>query len=306
MRPTSRVYVPPLAVSRRTVRPMGPVRGGVVRPLRVVPGAEHPWVRMAGDPSIEKPRFAREELEHGQVARAVERSGELVPWGRRAPWVGPPGSTHLGAIGAEEIERGQLIVDQAGQAIVLPDTSVPNARAPWYINLRPSGSRGVPITVGRTLRVKPQPGAMPLGAVDQPPSTDLTRVWPQLFPPGREAGERARAVASASVTVGAGATVTLIALPELARGIAAVIKKFGQTSNDFTNLVWSFMVKGATVEPISGITYQFGALNLPTDLPGSGVMLNPGDDFVVSVTNTGGAAVSNVRARVDLYEYRAS
>jgi hypothetical protein len=273
-------------------RPIGRVVDGTVRPFPVVPGAERPWVSMLlGDPAFEA-RFSREELDAGRVAYDVREHG----------WRRP----HLGALSTEDIERGQAIVDNAaGDACVLPETTAPLARSPWYINLRPSGSYGVPLTSERRLEVQPL-SALPVGAAAPPsdPSTNLTRVWPQLYPPGADGGERARSISPAPVIVGAGATVTLIQLPELARGIAAVIKKFGQNAADFTNLVWSFVVKGASRDPVAGITHQFGQIFLPVDLPGTGVQLNPGDDFLVQVTNTGGAAVANVRARVDLYEYR--
>jgi len=274
-------------------RPAGRVVNGTIRPMRVVPGAERPWLLGGGDPAFQ-PHFAREELEQGRSARDVGARGLMY--------------RHLGALSQEDIDRGQAIIDNAsGDACVLPGSSAPLAQAPWYINLRPSGSRGVPLSVERVLEVQAGTGtAVGAPPSTEPPSTDLTRIWPQLYPPGHDGGERARTLVNAPAAVGAGATVNLITVPELSRGIAAVIKAFGQNAADFTNLVWSFLVKGATVDPITGITFQFGQIFLPVALPGTGVQLNPGDDFVVQVTNTGGAPVANVRARVDLYEYRVT
>ncbi len=270
----------PLIVPLQRFRPVGRVVAGTIRPMRVVPGAEHPWVRMGGD-------LSREELDRGLRARGLQRG--------------------LGQLNQEELDRGQVILDTvSGEACVLPGGIGPLARAPWYVNLRPSGSRGVPLSLERPLHVRPDAVSSFADGAPAPPATNLTREWPQLYPPGKQGGERMRAIASASFNIGAGATVNLITLPELGRGIAAVVKKFGQTANDFTNLVWSFIVKGGVVEPITGINFQFGQMFLPVEFSGTGVQLSPGDDFVVQVTNTGAAIVNNVRARVDLYEYRVN
>lgn len=280
--PPRRYVSPPLRVDAQRYRPLGPVRDGYVHPFAVVPGAEHPWVRMGS-------ALSREEIDRGLRAQGLQ--------------------PRLGALGQEEIERGQMVLDRTtGEACVVADPTRPFAVAPWYVNLRPSGSRGVPLSSERPLQVRPM---VPSSISEQTlrpsdPTTNVTRVWPQLYPPGKDGGERPRTVASASVNVAAGATVSLITLAELGRGIAAVVKKFGQTANDFTNLVWSFIVKGGVVEPISGISFQFGQMFLPVDLPGTGVQLLPGDDFVVQVQNTGAVVVNNVRARVDLYEYRVT
>lgn len=277
--PRHRLTDVPLVVPLQRFRPMGRIVAGTIRPMRVVPGAEHPWVRMGGD-------LSREELDRGLGALGLRRG--------------------LAQVNQEDLDRGEVVLDTlTGEAHVVPGGPGPLARAPWYVNLRPSGSRGMPLSCDRPLNVRPEAVSSFQDAV-APPGTDLTREWPQLYPPGKQGGERMRAVASASVNVGAGATVNLITLAELGRGIAAVVKKFGQTANDFTNLVWSFIVKGGVVEPISGITFQFGQLFDPVALSGTGVQLGPGDDFVVRVQNTGGVIVNNVRARVDLYEYRVS
>lgn len=286
--PRRNLSAPPLVGGHPRFRPVGRVIGSTIRPMPIVPGAEHPWVRM-GDLVRLGGDLAREELDRGLVAQGLRRG--------------------LGALSQEELDRGQVILDHAtGVACVVPGGFGPHAIPPWYVNLRPSGSRGVPLTQDRFLEVREgaTPSFSPEALTPPAPATNLTSVWPQLYPPGHGGGERPRTVASATVNIGAGATVDLITLAELGRGTAAVIKKFGQTANDFTNLTWSFIVKGATVEPISGINFQFGQLFLPVDLPGTGVELGPGDDFVVRVTNTGGAIVNNVRARVDLYEYRVT
>jgi len=225
--------------------------------------------------------------------------------GSEAPWV-RMGPARLGQVDASELERGQVMSDQVtGVTCLTPDTDYATG-LPFLAQFRGSGSKGVPLTLERPLVVLPssesgpqlEPRAEPL------PSTNLTRTWPQLYAPGKGGGERPQTACSASVVVGAGATVNLVVLPELPRGMAGVVKKFGQTAVDFTNLLWTFLIKGRPVDPIVAINFQFGQLFLPVDLPGTGVELGPGDDFVVQVFNGGGAGVAGVRARVDLYQYQ--
>jgi len=219
-----------------------------------------------------------------------------------------PRLVRIGQVDASELERGQVNVEQTtGVTWITPDDTHPLDRYPFLTSLIGSGSRGAPLRSDGPRLVLPSAGggAEILGPVATPlPTTNLTNVWPQLFPPGKNGGERPQTVASASTLVAAGATVTLIALPELPRGMAAVIKEFGHTAADFTNLTWMFRVKGRPADPIVAINFQFGALNDPHKLPGTGVELFPGDDFVVEVTNIGAAGVAGVRARVDLYQYQ--
>ncbi len=235
------------------------------------------------------------------VGRWVD--GTLRPL-ETVPWVAM-GDVRLGQVDASELERGHVYTDQVtGTSCVRPDTA-PLNRLPFTPSRYASGFRGVPLPSERPFRVVPSSASPSLEpTVDAPPATNLTKVFPQLFAPGKGGGERPQTVANVPVTVGAGATTVLIQLPELPRGMSAVVKEFGQTAADFTNLFWSFFIKGRPVDPIVGINFQFGLLNDPHRLPGTGVELGPGDDFVVQVTNTGGAAVAGVRARVDLYQYQ--
>jgi len=240
---------------------------GTFRPMSVTPGTEAPWVRMG-------------------PARL--------------------GQVDMGQVDASELERGQVMADQVtGVTCLTPDPDFATG-LPFLAQFRGTGSRGAPLTLERPLVVLPanESGPQLEPKVEPPPSTNLTRVWPQLYPPGRGGGERPQTQCSASTVVGAGATVNLVVLPELPRGMAAVIKKFGQTAQDFTNLVWTFLIKGRPADPIVAINFQFGQLFLPVDLPGTGVELGPGDDFVVQVFNGGGAGVAGVRARVDLFQYQ--
>lgn len=171
-------------------------------------------------------------------------------------------------------------------------------RAPFLVELNPSGARGAPITALRRLEVTPAPPPPTPENAPQPPPVDLTKQWPWLFPP-QDVYPIVRA--SAVTTLAVGATLSILSIGEIPRGYRGVVKKFGQASNDFTNMTWTFLVKGSPKDPILGIAFQFGQLFQPTDLPGAGVLLEPGDDFVVSVTNTGIAAITGIRARVDLY-----
>lgn len=265
--------------------PIGRARGGLVRPLRVIPGTEAPWVRMGA----------------AAPAGALDRAEAEL--GRRA--------TQLGTLAQEEIERGQVYTDTAtGRTCVLPDTEA-FTRLPYLVDLVGSGSRGVPLTSERPLVVIPGGlGGGGAGFVDpalaqgrRPPATDLTGLWPFLFPPGIARGERPVTTASLVTTVLAGATVNLLTLPELARGLEGKVAAFGQTAADFSNLTWTILIKGRPADPIVGITFQFGELFRPTPLPGSGIPLGPGDDLIVQVTNSGAGAVAGVRARLDLYTW---
>lgn len=219
----------------------------------------------------------------------------------------------LGQYSVEELERGQVTGELLLDPLTGETTVVPSAgldRSSVLVDLIPSGARGVPLTVERPLRVAAPAGGSrtTFGAVDTiepPPNPDLPRLWPWLFPPGADGGEFPIVRASAVAIVGVGATVSLITLAEVPRGMAGVVKAFGQTAADFTDLTWTFLVKNRPTAPIIAINFQFGELFRPTPLPGSGVLLGPGDDFVVQVTNPGVAIVGGVRARVDLYLYRA-
>lgn len=209
-----------------------------------------------------------------------------------------------------EVEYGQ--VERAWQLGTLPADAPPLDRSAFLPALLRSGARGAPLTLLRAVRVGAGGGGLEVVSTPMPgpdlsptaPSTDLTRHWPWLFGPGPEAGEYPIVSVNAPVSVAAGATVDLISIQELPRGMRGLVQKFGQTAADFTNLVWSFLIKAKPTEPIVAIAFQFGQLFQPVDLPGSGVHLRAGDDFVVRVTNTGAAAVAGVRARVDLYWWR--
>lgn len=210
-------------------------------------------------------------------------------WGRPSVYYRPDQPPYLGHYG--RVGLAELGDDPGGG----PGYN----RAPFLVELNPSGARGVPLTALRRLEVAPSPAPPAPEAQPKEPSTDLTRFWPYLFAP-YDSYPITRA--SALTTLGVGATLSILSIGELPRAYRAVIKKFGQTASVFDPaLLWTFLVKGIPKDPILGINYQFGALNLPTDLPGPGVILEPGDDFVVSVTNNSAAIISGIRARVDLY-----
>jgi len=228
------------------------------------------------------------------------------PWrsyqGQVRPLPVVPGDwPHLGLIGSqEEYERGQISDPRLG---TLPATERLE-REDILVDLRKSGARGVPLTVERRFRVLPTP---PPGVELAPrrPASELTKLWPWIFPPGDEGAEFPIVRVNAPVVIAAGATATLIQIAELPRGMAGVIKKFGQTAADFTNLFWTILIKGRPADPIVGINFQFGQLFQPIDLPGSGIPLRPGDDIVVQALNSGGAGVAGVRARLDMYWWRS-
>lgn len=188
----------------------------------------------------------------------------------------------------------------------VPDLG-PGARGHFLVDLRRSGDLAAPLTALRRLEVLPSsPGPPEAPAA---PAVDLTRMWPWVFPP---ADHYPISRANAAATIAAGASfdavfigaASLSGLDELPRGYRGVVKKFGHTAADFTDLTWTVLIKGRPADPIVALTFQFGPLNEPVDLPGAGIQLQPGDDLVVRVTNTGLVAVASVRARLDLYLWR--
>jgi hypothetical protein len=189
---------------------------------------------------------------------------------------------HLAALGQAEGENGY-------------------SRAPFLVELNPSGARGAPLTALRRFRVVRQPPSVGDQAVAQQPAVDLTRIWPWIFPPD-DVYPIWRV--SPTVSVPAGGTSSLITIVEIPRGYRGVVKKFGHNTADFTNIQWIFLVKGAPRDPMIFNVGQFGTLTAPVDLPGAGVMLYPGDDFIVQAKNVSGAAIGNTAARVDLYWWR--
>lgn len=174
------------------------------------------------------------------------------------------------------------------------------ARIPF---LQPSGARGAPLASERPFIVfneqtqRYESAAQPAEGAPQ----DLTHQFPWLFAP---VDSFPIVNASTIQVIGAGSTVTLITLAEAQRGYAGVINAFGAAAADFADLLWSFVVKGRAVQPITNINFQFGPVNDPKALPGAGVLLNPGDDFNVTVQNTSAAAVAGVQARIEGYYWR--
>jgi hypothetical protein len=197
-------------------------------------------------------------------------------------------------VGPEEAERGHLGTIPADE---------PLERWPFLVNLTRSGERGAPLTIDRRLIVLPTARPGP-DLAPAKPATELTKLWPWIFPPGAASGEYPIVSVDAPTVVAAGATVNLITLAELPRGMAGVIKAFGQAAADFTNLFWTILIKGRPADPIIGINFQFGQLFQPVPFPVSGIPLGPGDDTVLQVLNTGAAGVAGVRARLDLYWWR--
>ncbi len=180
-------------------------------------------------------------------------------------------------------------------------------RAHFVPDLRRSGELAAPLTALRRLEVLPSPPGQP--APEPTPPLDLAKVWPWIFPP---ADVYQKSLANVAASIAAGATLDVVfigpaslsGLDEVPRGYRGVVKAFGHTAADFTNLTWTALIKNRPADPIVGLTFQFGALNLPTELRGPGIQLQPGDDLVVRVTNNGVGAVAGVRARMDFYLWR--
>jgi hypothetical protein len=128
----------------------------------------------------------------------------------------------------------------------------------------------------------------------------LSEREPWLFPP-REAFPLE--LFATSQVIAAGATQNIITMAQLPRGTSAVFKRFGNNSTDFTNIVWNFLIRNRPVSPVANMTgFQFGPLFDPRPLPGPGVILDSGDDFIVQVTNVAGVPIT-VSARVEGYQW---
>src|SRR5260370_11829139 len=126
--------------------------------------------------------------------------------------------------------------------------------APVDVNLTRSGERGAPLTVIRRLRVLPYPSGDP--QPEAVPPVDLTAKWPWLFAP-RDNWPISRANVPASVAPAATVTIApiiarggLSGIDEEPRGYPGVVQRFAQTAGDFTNLVWTFLVKRPPPAPL--------------------------------------------------------
>jgi len=182
---------------------------------------------------------------------------------------------------------------------------------------RKSGSRGVPLAGRRMERLATAfAPTSPLAPVYSPAASTsrdnaeqglgaLVRSYPWIFPPQHATPF---VLFQAPQTVGAGATATLInlnngtlSIVELPRGFYGIVQQFGATATDFTNLTFTATIRGVPQNPLIAIPFQFGPLNDPRPLPGAGILLRPGDDFVLQVTNGGVGAVTLVQARMEGY-----
>ena len=96
-------------------------------------------------------------------------------------------------------------------------------------------------------------------------------------------------------------TVDLITFQELPRGQEGVIKRFGNNASDFVNIQWTFLLAGVPMPPIAALALNFGTINNPVELPGSGVLLAPGQSFVIRAVNVGAGVIANVQAVIHGY-----
>jgi len=198
--------------------------------------------------------------------------------------------SHLGWPGA----RGRVGLGQG------PDAPI-DAIA-W---LRKSGAAGVPLTseVPQDLGpAGPPDGTLsPAQAVAaELSSMPLTVRYPWIYPPAAPASFPF-VIANIPQNLNPAQTVNLIQFAEVPRGMAGVIQLFGNAAGDFTAIAWTFLVRGRPTPPITSLILNYGAINNPVRLPGSGIILGPGDDFILQASNIGAGIVANVQARVDGY-----
>lgn len=186
----------------------------------------------------------------------------------------------------------------------LPEDTYRRPYEYWLPLAQPSGVRGI---VSRSIdqRRRPSPpgggGGGPADAAALAAQQGLlSDREPWLFPP-RDAFPLE--LFATSVSVAATTTLTIITMAQLPRGTSAVFKRFANQSTDFTNTVWNFLIRNRPVSPVANMSgFQFGQMFDPRPLPGPGVMLESGDDFVVQVTNNSGVAVT-VSARIEGYQW---
>lgn len=163
-----------------------------------------------------------------------------------------------------------------------------------------SGEGGVPLTDPLRQAAPLPPSATPGSGIGRPQdvSPDLTQRYPWIYPP---ALAFAFVLTNVPQVVNPGVSVNLVQLAEVPRGQAGVVRAFGNACSDFTNIQWTFLIRGRPVQPITGLVLNYGAINAPQALPGPGVLLGPGDDLVVQATNVGVGIIAGVQARVDGY-----
>jgi hypothetical protein len=165
---------------------------------------------------------------------------------------------------------------------------------------RPSGSRGAGVyRGGAPVDALGTTGGQSVNSRDAL-GRRIDDLYPWIYAPG---SAFPLSLYSPRQTVNNGVTVNLITQPPVGRGSQTRFTAFGVGASDTTVLAWTFLVGGRPTAPITAIVFPFGAISSPTPIPGPGVIIRPGEDFILQVTNTGVAPVTVVEARVDGYTW---
>lgn len=174
--------------------------------------------------------------------------------------------------------------------------------------LRPSGAMGN-VSEGSAGRAAPAAGAgggaaAPADVYGTPITpARLSDEMPWLFAP-LEAFPFVLIPAAPLAGLANGSSAIVLALPQLPRGLMAVLQRFGNTASTFAGVTWTFLVRSQPTAPIINFPSQYG---LPTDarpLPSPGTILHSGDDFQLQVTNNSGGVLNAISAIVIGYQWR--
>ncbi len=172
--------------------------------------------------------------------------------------------------------------------------------------LRPSGSLGV-TTEGSAHRMAAGAiagGAAPADAYGAPLAPpNLSDQMPWLFPPP-DAFPFVLIPTAPLAGLANGSSAIVVALPQLPRGLMAVLQRFGNNASVLGGVTWTFLVRNQPTAPIINFPSQYGLLTDARPLPGPGTILRSGDDFQVQVTNNSGGILNQISAIVIGYQWR--
>lgn len=172
--------------------------------------------------------------------------------------------------------------------------------------LRPSGALGEVSegTAGRTGAAQAGGGGAPTDAYGAPLTAErLSDQMPWLYPPV-DAFPFVLIPAAPLGGLANGSAAIVLALPQLPRGLMAVLQRFGNNASTLAGVTWTFLVRNQPTAPIINFPSQYG---LPTDarpLPSPGTILRSGDDFQLQVTNNSGGILNQITAIVIGYQWR--
>lgn len=101
-----------------------------------------------------------------------------------------------------------------------------------------------------------------------------------------------------------GSSAIVLALPQLPRGLMAVLQRFGNNASVLGGVTWTFLVRSQPTAPIINFPSQYGGMTDPRPLPSPGTILHSGDDFQLQVTNNSGGVLNAITAIVLGYQWR--